>query len=61
MLFLFFEEDGNLDEKSLESVKRVSGIMLIGVDINIVFNDEFLFVEFEFLEVESGIYVYEFE
>lgn len=61
MLFLFFEEDDNLDEKSLESVKRVSGIMLIGVDINIVFNDEFLFVEFEFLEVESGIYVYEFE
>lgn len=61
MLFLFFEEDGNLDGKSLESVKRVSGIMLIGVDINIVFNDEFLFVEFEFLEVESGIYVYEFE
>lgn len=60
-MFLFFEEDGNLDEKSLESVKRVSGIMLIGVDINIVFNDEFLFVEFEFLEVESGIYVYEFE
>lgn len=60
-MFLFFEEDGNLDEKSLESVKRVSGIMLIGVDINIVFNDNFLFVEFEFLEVESGIYVYEFE
>lgn len=58
---LLFEEDGNLDEKSPESAKRVSGITPTGVDINTVFNDEPSLAEPESSEVESGNHVYEFE